>query len=143
MINGEIIGLDYGSVRTGVARINSVAKLSQPLEPIIANNDDTILLAVNKLITNHDAVAIVVGLPRSLEGQDTDQTRSAQAFARKIQTATRVPVYMIDEAGTSKAARERIGEKKNQSIDSAAAAILLEDFINARDTELLRVGDKQ
>ena len=143
MINGEIIGLDYGSVRIGVARINSVAKLSQPLEPIIANNDDTILLAVNKLITNPDAVAIVVGLPRSLEGQDTDQTRSAQAFARKIQTATRVPVYMIDEAGTSKVARERIGEKKNQSIDSAAAAILLEDFINARDTELLRVGDKQ
>ena len=143
MINGEIIGLDYGSVRIGVARINSVAKPSQPLEPIIANNDDTILLAVNKLITNPDAVAIVVGLPRSLEGQDTDQTRSAQAFARKIQTATRVPVYMIDEAGTSKVARERIGEKKNQSIDSAAAAILLEDFINARDTELLRVGDKQ
>lgn len=127
-IAGEYIGLDIGEKRIGVARINTEAKIAEPLELIRTGTQDT-FKAISGLISEHQAVGIVLGLPRGLDGQETAQTVSIRDFARQLKRHSEVPVYLIDEAGTSKQAQELIAQGSKGSIDSIAAALILSDFI--------------
>jgi putative holliday junction resolvase len=124
-LDGDIIGLDLGTVRTGVARINTIAKIAEPLTPITMSNifvDD-----VKNLVSNTDARAVVVGLPRGLDGQITDQTLWAKEIFMDLKRALEVPVFAIDEAATTKQAEQRANA--GQSVDSVAAGVFLEDFV--------------
>jgi len=136
-IEGTIIGIDVGSRRVGVARIHSHIKLSEPLDLIDTEKQD-VNEAIRLVIDEYEAQAIVVGLPRGLDGQETDQTRVCRDFARDLKDSVEIPVFLIDEAGTSKAADDRRGENLKASRDSVAAAIILEDFVAVKSqTELL------
>lgn len=135
---GDFIGLDYGSSRIGVARINSFAKISEPLDPISTNDNHT--EQIQGVIDSFEAVGVVVGLPRGLGGQNTEQTNLAREFAEKLSKNIAVPVYLIDEAGTSVQAQDDIANYKSDSIDSVSAAIFLEDFIGVNNKEDLRVS---
>ena len=126
-LNGDIIGLDLGMKRTGVARINNLAKIAEPLHEIDMESQDLSAI-LNELIVEYGACAIVVGEPRGLDGQETDQTKWANNVKLKLQKNIELPVFSIDEAGTTKEAEERV--QKGQSIDSVAACIILEDFID-------------
>ncbi len=122
---GDIIGFDLGTVRTGVARINTIAKIAEPLKSIQMSDDfDS---DVKKLIAQYTPSAIVVGMPRGLDAQTTEQTVWAQEIFEKLRHSLAVPLFAIDEAGTTKQAQLRV--KEGQSIDSVAAGIILEDFI--------------
>jgi len=133
-----IIGLDLGERRIGVARIHTLVKIAEPLN-IIETARQNVTQEIIDVIDGYQADAIVIGLPRGLDGQETEQTKYCREFARNISEQITTPVYMIDEAGTSVEADVRIGHSTTISRDSMAAAILLEDFVNYKDQELLRV----
>lgn len=125
-ISSDVIGLDLGAQRTGVARINAIARIADPLSPL-ATTDDNFLEQIQDICVKYQACALVTGLPRGLDGQETQQTIWARELSSKIEHAIDVPVFSIDEAGTSKQAAEI--RQPGQSLDSVAAGILLEDFI--------------
>ena len=124
-LHGDIVGLDLGASRTGVARLNTVARIAEPLEVIDMKSND-LEIQVAEVVNKSGACAIVAGLPRGLDGQVTDQTKWAEKVVEKLQNSLNVPVFTIDEAGTTKKAESII--QPNQSIDSVAAGVLLEDF---------------
>ncbi len=124
-LQGDIIGLDIGAARTGVARINSVARIAEPLT-VIDMKSDGFVEKVNSVISENDACAVVVGVPRGLDGQVTEQTRWTVDLLKTLENGLKVPVYSIDEAGTTKKAE--LISHPGQSIDSVAAGIILEDF---------------
>jgi putative Holliday junction resolvase len=125
-LSSDILGLDLGLKRTGVARINLIAKIAEPLQPI--QMDSTNLISeVQKLIAEHNACAVVVGLPRGLNGQETEQTAWAMKITAELEDALEEPVFSIDEALTTKFAEDRANT--GESVDSVAAGILLEDFV--------------
>lgn len=126
-INGEILGLDLGKKRTGVARMHTNARISEALDAIDMANA-SLSEVVTELIATHDAVAVVVGMPRGLDGQETEQTDWVREQLEQLKSTISVPVFDIDEAGTTKAAEKRA--RNNESVDSVAAGILLEDFVN-------------
>lgn len=132
------IGLDIGESRIGVARIHSEVRISEPLDLIDAKSENVFSL-INNVIDEYQASGVVVGLPRGLDGQETSQTEYCRNFAHQLSSKIKIPVYMIDEAGTSKAADERMQNNTKFSRDSVAAAILLEDFVSFDNTESLRV----
>lgn len=125
ILDGYLIGLDLGTVRTGVARIHTIARIAEPLEAIqmSVNFHET----VHRLVRDNEAVAVVVGIPRGLDGQTTEQTLWAEGIYSSIQNVIDVPVYTIDEAGTTKEAEKMV--RKGQSLDSVSACIFLEDFL--------------
>lgn len=125
-LEGDIIGLDLGMARTGAARMNTYAQISEPLDPIDMRGD--LIRSVEGMCTQLSACALVIGIPRGLDGQDTQQTVWAKEQVAAITAAVGLPVFEIDEAGTTKEA-EKIA-RKNDSVDSVAACILLEDFRN-------------
>ena len=85
-----------------------------------------------------DLGAIVVGLPRKLSGEDTDQTRAARRFADALGRIAGLPVHLQDERLTSYEAEVRLSErerdwrKRKAKIDAAAAAIILQDYLDNR-----------
>lgn len=126
VLDGEIIGLDLGMSRTGVARVSTYARLPEPLSAIKMSDDFVDQIA--SIIKEHRAVALVLGMPRNLEGEDTEQTIWCKSILKELQKALKIPVFTIDEAVTTKAAEGRA--LPGQEIDSVAACIIVEDFLS-------------
>jgi putative holliday junction resolvase len=127
----SIVALDIGERRIGVAVASVLARLPRPLGVI--ERDAGTVERIQVLLTNEQAVAVVVGLPRGLDGQETQQTASVRKFIRQIKPALQVPVYWIDEALTSHMAKKTL-ERANRpykkgDIDTLAACYILNDFL--------------
>ena len=135
-IQGTVIGLDVGERRIGVARVHPIVKIAEPLA-VINTADGDQYEAVQAVIAEHQADGVVVGLPRGLDGQETAQTAYCRNFARELKEHVAVPVYLIDEAGSSKEADERLKVNPGASRDSVAAAVFLEDFIVDKNQQSL------
>jgi len=129
--HGTILALDVGGRRIGVAAANVMARIAHPLTTV-ENNDDTATVLF-KIAEDEGAVGLVVGLPRNLSGEETEQTRTVQAFVDSLQQHTSIPVYWQDEAVTSKKAEAELIERKKPyakgDIDALAATYILEDFL--------------
>lgn len=123
-----IIGLDVGERRIGVARAHTVARLAEPLTTL---QTDEFSNMFPQLIESEDTERVVVGLPRGMNGQDTAQTTFVRKFVSSLKLT--IPVSFQDEAVTSVKAEEYLKSLKKQykkdDIDAAAAAIILQDYL--------------
>ena len=123
----KVLAIDYGTKRVGVAV--SYASLAQPLQ-IIAN-DEYLLDNISRLITQHHVDHLVVGLS---ENQMAVQT---QAFVKRLQTITALPITLVDETLTSYQVHQWLREqprgKRQGPIDHFAAAVILENYLSSLD----------
>jgi putative holliday junction resolvase len=124
-----VLGFDYGSRRIGVAL--GASGLARPLGMVDASGWRE---PVREFVTRHTPERLVVGLPRGLDGQETVQTAKARDFARQLEDFTKLPVDLIDEAGTSGVAEDRLrasGKRYDKgAIDAEAAAIIVQDYLD-------------
>jgi putative holliday junction resolvase len=125
----RVVALDYGSARCGVAVSDPSGTLATPLEPVLRPGTRKGLGRLARLIEELGAERVVVGLPLSLSGADSAQTRETRAFAERLRAVLRVPVELHDERFTTTLA-ERAGGAA--SLDSRAAAVLLEEWLSSR-----------
>ena len=124
----EILGLDIGAKRTGIARASSVARLAEPLMSVPAEEAVDKLL---KYVKDNRVEAIAVGLPRGLQGQDTAQTGIIRNWVSAAKERLATPLYWQDEALTSVHASMKNSGLKNKDDEHAlAAAIILQDFLD-------------
>ncbi|MEI7838233.1 MAG: Holliday junction resolvase RuvX [bacterium] len=126
------LALDVGDKRIGIAKANSISRLPQPFLTI--NVDNGIMDTINQIIKDEQINVLVLGLPRGMDGQETEQSRKTRKFYDEIKKKINIDVYLIDEAGTSlkaKAELEARGKTYQKSdIDSLAATYILEDYLN-------------
>lgn len=128
----EILALDVGKTRTGVARASSLAKIAEPLKTLPT---DKVLEEISNM---GQLEAVVVGLPRSLGGDDTQQTRWVRKWVAAVKPQVNTPMFWVDEALSTVKASELKSQYKNADEDSLAATILLQDFLNTPKPERLR-----
>lgn len=126
-----ILALDVGERRIGVARASAVAKLPSPLKTI--HNEPEVLSEISNLIKEQNAIALVLGLPRGLNGQETKQTEIVNKFAERLKKNIKIPIYFQDEALTSKQAETELQNRQvsynKGAIDELAAVYILNDFL--------------
>jgi len=128
-VSGRVVALDYGSARCGVAVSDPTRTLVTPLEPLL---QPATRKGFGRLIARIEALqpaTVLVGLPLSLSGGDTDQTRETRAFVQRLSDRLNVPIEVYDERFTTKLARQTGGVMAE---DSRAAAVLLEEWLNRR-----------
>lgn len=130
----RVLALDYGSARCGCALSDPTGTLATPIEPVLRPATRKGFAALTALVREREAGQVVVGLPLSLSGEDTEQTREARAFAARLADALDVPVALYDERFTTRIA-ERSGSR-TASEDSRAAAVLLEDWLARHGSEV-------
>ena len=128
-MTGRVIALDYGAARCGVAVSDPTGTLATPLEPILRPGTRKGFNRLLAAIRDQAPDTVVVGLPLSLSGRDSAQTREARAFAERLAGHLGTPVELYDERFTTALAQQRPGEAAE---DSRAAAVLLEDWLAAR-----------
>ena len=125
----RVLALDYGSARCGVAVSDPSGTLATPLEPILRPGTKIGLRQIAALAHELGAERIVIGLPISLSGGDSAQTREARRFSERLGAVTRVPIELYDERFTTSLAQQAGGEA---ALDSRAAAVLLDEWLNVR-----------
>ena len=125
----RVVALDYGSARCGVAVSDPSGTLATPVEPVLRPNTRKGFNRLLAAVREHDPERVVVGLPLSLSGRDSAQTREARAFAERLAGALSVPVELHDERFTTALAQQRPGTAAE---DSRAAAVLLEHWLAGR-----------
>ena len=125
----RVLALDYGAARCGVAVSDASGTLATPLEPVLRPGTKKGLQRLTELVRELDAERIVVGLPVSLGGGDSAQTREARRFADRLSAVVDVPVELYDERFTTSLAQQAGG---TASLDSRAAAVLLDEWLNVR-----------
>lgn len=130
MLN-SYIALDVGQARIGVAVANDVARIAMPL-PAIAN-DEGCLQAIAALLAEHTVRTLVVGLPRGLNGQETEQTAYVRQLIATLEKTISIPVVTQDEAVTSVKAEAELQQRGQPydkgDIDSLSAVYILEDYL--------------
>lgn len=125
----RVLALDYGSARCGCALSDPTGTIVTPIEPVTKPASRRGLAALGQLVSERDVERVVVGLPLSLRGEDTDQTRETRAFAETLaqRLGEEVPVELLDERFTTRIAASM--ENARTSEDSRAAAVLLEGWL--------------
>lgn len=127
----SVVALDVGEKRIGVAIANVQALLPHPFTTL--QRGEQTIHDVIALLQENRAVAVVLGLPRGMDGQETAQTRAVEAFGHDLEEHVSVPLYWQDEAVTSITAEAELKNRgkpyEKGDIDALAATYILEDFL--------------
>lgn len=129
----NILSLDLGTKRIGVARANESAAIPEPLENIIVDGEE--FSVIEKLLKKYDANILVVGLPRNSEGIETDESLRVRRVVEKLRKrlSASVDVIFQDESVTSITADSIMGDTSlpytDKSRDSVAAAVILKRYL--------------
>ena len=138
---GVRLGIDVGTARIGVARSDLHSMLATPVETVPRGAGD--IARIRELVSEIDAVEIIVGLPLALSGRETASTGDAKEFAGRLSTACAVPVRLVDErlstvsANSALRASGRNAKNSRSVVDQVAAVIILQhalDFERSADS---------
>ncbi len=130
----KIIGLDVGEKRIGVAKVDTSTRISIPVTTIEVNGTEWDEIA--KIMRLQNTNFLVLGMPRSNEGNETQQSVYVRNFAKKlIEKIPEARIRFQDETLTSVVAEERLKARKKRyekgEIDAEAASIILQDFVES------------
>jgi putative holliday junction resolvase len=134
------LGVDVGKVRVGVAVADELGLLAHPRAHVDGRDPRRAVEALAALASAENVEIFVVGLPRSLRGEEGVSARRARRFAALLTARTGLPVELHDEWLSTREARGRLREtgvddrQARERIDSAAAAVVLQAWLDARRT---------
>lgn len=123
----EILALDPGRARVGIARASSHAAIAEPLKTVPAED---ILNELLSEIKSRGIEAIVVGLPRDVHGHETEQTKWVRDWVEQLKVQISTTFYWQDEALTSELAQSHKKDVARYGEDAVAAALILQDFLD-------------
>ena len=133
----RVLALDYGSARCGCALSDPTGTIVTPVEPVLRPATKRGFARLREIVREREVERVIVGLPLSLDGSDTEQTRETRAFADELaaRLGEGIPVEMHDERFTTRLAQRidtTAGARAKASEDSRAAAHLLESWLAAQ-----------
>ncbi len=132
----RVLGIDWGEARLGFAVSDETGTLASPYK-VVANDGDA-LAAVIRAAAEVGAEEVVVGLPLTLAGDEGPAAGTVRAFARDLEGRVAIPVKLVDERLTTKAAEDKLraagmrSGKIKKTADAAAAALILQTYLDLR-----------
>lgn len=136
----RILGIDYGTVRTGVAITDELGITAQGLETITSNGSDKVILKrISELVDEYDVNCIVLGNPINMDGTRGKRAEETELFLHKLKSRfNNINIVQVDERLTSVEAHRTMNfldidkKKKKQIVDTIAAVYILEGYINKK-----------
>ena len=133
---GRFLAIDYGSKRVGLAISDPTKKIAKAYKTITNDSLDALLYCIKNEIKKNNVEKIILGLPIGMNGKNTSQTELVLKFNDMLKNFLSIPVVLEDERLTSLHAKKSLvfqGFKttsNKENIDSTAAALLLQNYIN-------------
>ena len=134
---GRILGVDYGDSRIGLALSDPNKIIASPFKTIQNKGFDKTKKEIFDIIRENKVELIVLGLPVSMSGTETNQTKKVRKFQSFIQDFD-IPVEMQDERLSSFTAKKSLIQQKIKTghnkhlVDSTAAAIFLQQYLDSK-----------
>ena len=135
---GRILGVDFGTVRIGLALSDPSKILASPLTTLQAKKKgEATAQMLLDAIANRDVELIVLGLPLLLSGKDSETTSMVRKFADLLGTLTDIPIILWDERLTSKQVERTLidgnmrREKRATLMDTLCASLILQGYLDS------------
>ncbi len=139
-LKGRIAGIDYGTIRVGIAISDPDQTLASPLETYQRRNDPLDGERFRRLVSEERIVRFVVGLPVHLDGRESQKSLEARSFGQWLQETTGIEVEFFDERFTTHEAEvylagAQLSKKKRKArLDKLAAQIMLTGYLERQHT---------
>ena len=135
MMEGTLIGFDFGTRRIGVAVGETSTRIASPLLAIEAEANEARFEAIGRIVDEWQPAGFVVGRPRHADGGEHEIARLAEKFGRRLEALYRVPVRFVDETLTSATADAQLREqgvraRSRSQVDAMAATIILQSYLD-------------
>lgn len=137
----RILGIDFGERRVGVAVSDPTGTLASPLPTLKRRaGRRPPLAALEALVHEYQVGALVMGLPLTPQGEDSDWTRTVRDVGEALARRTGLPLHFVDERFTSVQAERAVRgvglpkskREQKERIDAAAAVLILQSWLNGR-----------
>ena len=131
----RVLGVDLGSKRIGLAVSDPEANIAFPAGTLKSGGRKADVEAVCDLISEREIGAVVVGLPKHMDGRRGPEASAAEKFASALQKASGIPVETLDERWTSVEAERSLSEqgksakRSRDHVDEVAAALILRTYL--------------
>jgi len=137
---GRIVAFDLGEVRVGVAVSDPGQVVASPAETLHVprDKDEPLLDGLVNAAGRHEAAAIVIGYPRTLEGREGSAARRARTIADALRERLALPVRLVDERFTTVEAERVLLDAdlsradRKDTIDRVAASVLLQSVLESQ-----------
>lgn len=147
---GRVMALDVGDKRVGIAISDPTRTLSRPLDTVPQHPRPRHFAALRDIIEKHEISLVVVGYPIALDGSAGAQARRTERYQRALAAALGVPVVLWDERYSTSIAMDllrdagsapdgRGGLDSRGMLDAAAAAVILQSYLDSRAAETIVV----
>lgn len=132
------LGIDYGTVRIGLALSDPTGTLCSPL-PFLENKSiRQVVSDLAALVKTHEVIGLVIGLPRNMDGTYGPSAQKVRDFIGQIQSEISLPIQTIDERlTTAQASKQLIGiglshKDLRKKVDSLSACIILQQYLDQK-----------
>jgi putative Holliday junction resolvase len=137
------VGIDYGTVRIGVAVSDDLGMLAYPFETVPAKDPAEAIKRVVEIVIQRKAEVVVLGLPLNMDGSEGPAVKKVREFKAKLRKALppTVEIFEEDERLTTVSASDKLsdsgrsGKDQRESIDQAAAAEILQTYLDYREPD--------
>lgn len=138
---GRVLGIDFGERRIGLALSDPTRVIATPLPTLQRRaGKRPPVAAILDIVVSHEVDQLVVGLPLTLEGEESDWTRAVRSFGERLGERSGLPVAYLDERMTSVRAERAVRSlglpkherERKERVDAAAAVLILQAFLDAQ-----------
>ena len=135
MMEGTLIGFDFGTRRIGVAVGETATRIASPLGAIEGEANEARFEAIGRIVREWHPTGFIVGRPRHSDGREHEVARLAEKYARRLEARYGVPVSFVDETLTSAEAEASLRETRSGAgakghVDALAATLILQSFLD-------------
>jgi putative holliday junction resolvase len=133
----RILGIDYGSLRVGLSLSDPLGIIAGPIDAL--KNDPLLFSKIKQLTVRENVKLIVVGMPLNLKGLEAYKAKEVNNFVERLKAELDIEVVTLDERFTTTIAQKTMiamgtkkkeRQQKNGRIDSMAAAIILQGYLD-------------
>jgi putative Holliday junction resolvase len=135
--SGTVLAFDFGERRIGIAVGEHLINSANPLTTIDNESNEVRFATITRLVNEWQPKLLVVGLPLSLDGSETEVTQLCKKFARRLNGRFNLPVIMIDERYSSTEASQLLNESgikgraQKAMLDQVAAQTILRSYFDS------------
>ncbi len=136
---GRLLSLDLGTKKVGIAVSDELQFTVRGISIIKRKGWKKFLKEIIAYLAEYDAQALVIGLPYNFDGSESEMSQEARRIAQNFSLSLEIPVYLYDERVSTYEARGNLwklgmnNKQVREKLDSEAAAIILQDFIETRN----------
>ena len=142
----RVLGIDYGQRRIGLALSDATGLLARPWKTLVlkggaARAADALAAEIRRLHAEDEGLAaVVLGFPRRLSGEPNEHTANVEKLAHSLRGRLSVPLVLQDERLSSREAEQLLARrikdwrKRKALLDAAAAAVILQDYLDSRES---------